>query len=58
MIYEIAVHGDTILIHPEVHPFWLYIHQSITFLKEKNVGSYFCTGILFKSCIRQADRSE
>ena len=52
MIYEILVHGYAILICGQMHPVRLDIHQPVTLLEKKNVGCYFCSGILLKSSIR------
>ena len=52
MIYEILVHGYAILICGQTHPVRLDIHQPVTLLEKKNVGCYFCSGILLKSSIR------
>ena len=53
MVSKILVHGDSVLIHAKMHPLRLDIHQPVTLLKKKNVGRYFCSGILLKGCIRE-----
>ena len=51
------VHGDTICIGRQMHPVRFDIHQPVTLLEKKNVGRYFCSGILLKGCIGKSHRS-
>ena len=37
MVEEIAVHGDTVIVRPQLHPHWLNVHHAVTLLQEQDV---------------------
>ena len=58
MVYEIAVHSETVLGAVQVHPFRNNINRVVTLLEEDDVGNDFRTSVLLKGIVWQTNGTQ
>ena len=58
VVEEIAVHGDTVVVRPQLHPLWLNVHHAVTLLQEQNVRYHLRTRCRLEGIVGQADRAQ
>ena len=58
VVEEIAVHGDTVIVRPQLHPFRLDVHHAVTLLQEQNVRYHLRTRCRLEGVVGQADRAQ
>ena len=58
MVEEIAVHGDTVVVRPQLHPLWLNVHHAVTLLQEQNIRYHLRTRCRLEGIVGQADRAQ
>ena len=58
VVDEITVHGDTVVIRPQLPPVWLNVHHAVTFLQEQNIRYHFRTCCRLEGIVGQADRAQ
>ena len=58
VVDEITVHGDTVVIRPQLHPVWLNVHHAVTFLQEQDVRYHLRTRCRLEGIVGQTDRAQ
>ena len=58
VVDEIAVHGDTVVIRPQLHPLWLNVHHAVTFLQEQNIRYHLRTRCRLEGIVGQTNRAQ
>ena len=58
VVDEIAVHGDTVVIRPQLHPLWLNVHHAVTFLQEQDVRYHLRTRCRLEGIVGQTNRAQ
>ena len=58
VVDEITVHGDTVVIRPQLHPVWLNVHHAVTFLQEQNVRYHLRTRCRLEGIVGQTNRAQ
>ena len=58
VVEEIAVHGDTVVVRPQLHPLWLNVHHAVTFLQEQNIRYHLRTRCRLEGIVGQTNRAQ
>ena len=58
VVEEITVHGDTVVIRPQLHPVWLNVHHAVTFLQEQNIRYHLRTRCRLEGIVGQTNRAQ
>ena len=58
VVEEIAVHGDTVVVRPQLHPLWLNVHHPVPLLQKQNVRHHLCARCRLEGIVGQADRAQ
>ena len=58
VVDEITVHGDTVVIRPQLHPIWLNVHHAVTFLQEQDVRYHLRTRCRLEGIVGQTNRAQ
>ena len=58
VVDEITVHGDTVVIRPQLHPVWLNVHHAVTLLQEQDVRYHFRTRCRLEGIVGQTNRAQ
>ena len=58
MVEEIAVHGDTVVVRPQLHPIRFDVHHAVALLQEQNVRHHLRTRCRLEGVAGQTDRAQ
>ena len=58
VVEEIAVHGNTVVVRPQLHPIRFNVHHAVTLLQKQNVRYHLRTRCRLEGVVGQADRAQ